>query len=885
MPDLSNQLRTAGVDMNCATSSVALLSLATLVSGTPDVALVMMDTRDPHDVAQAVVSKGFKLQRNASVYYFLTYYLNLRYATAHGYELLYYRMDAPTCQHPLWGARHPSYCKLTAIAHTMALDRHRWVMWIDSDAFVRNTSLPLPALLRAYGAPVGDASDFFFGWDSPYTLGPNAGFFVARNTAAARAMLRTWWNVYSGQYGLEHSYEQHTLQWQTMHLDAYRRALRTLSLRTMEPETPDAVVHLDHNAGTKARLWIMGAAAAELLETTPGAVGADERARKWAKALGSLRQKWERGRKQGRRTLELVLKVAARQLLGMSPPSSSAASARPMRLADGASAGVSASASASAAATDAAFAAIGESGGTSTTVASDATATATAAAAATAATADAKPLSLDATAAGNRLLMLRSDERPEALLRGMPLHVVNCTADGAPLSSWQRWRVRPGPPTKEGNATTLYSLAAYPRLCFGLGVTRAPKQPYLTLATLGRCEQRRGGRAAAVAAAAAAAAAAASVASGRRLQQQSSSAVSLGGAAAGAMRATLEHVGATGHLRTVSKQRSLRRKLPELDPACGFWPNCTRTHFVLQKRCWRRLLGKGGKGGDLNACGDSEPVLTNLIRRGREVRMNDGQYLADAKPGWRRVAIGPSGPVPEAALTMGPSDRLCLTVWRSTFVEGAPAVFVACPKTRSRNARAAAKAEKADRAARRVASEAAAKARARGASAAEAAAAAKMAAAKLVRKTEVKVETKLHEEGFGAASHSSWMLRGGGGGSGDDEEAGGGKEGGSVGEGHDLRIVPRSAPHMCLGVPPLIRADADSTAIGAAGVAASAGAGTVGRPSSQSHGAGQGKTGGRRQGAASSIAAHRAQRRTERKAAKGKGPGRRSNKARKPKGA
>ena len=66
-------------------------------------------------------------------------------------------------------------------------------------------------------------------------------------------MLQTWWNVYSGQNGLEHSYEQHTLQWQVVHLQAYRRRLHTLSLRTMEPDTPDAVVHLDHNAGTKTR--------------------------------------------------------------------------------------------------------------------------------------------------------------------------------------------------------------------------------------------------------------------------------------------------------------------------------------------------------------------------------------------------------------------------------------------------------------------------------------------------------------------------------------------------------------------------------------------------------------------------------------------------------
>ena len=163
-----------------------------------DVALVMMDTRDPHTTATAIAQPDFKLRRNASIYYFLTYYLNLRYAERHGYEIIYYCMIEKECQHPLWGARHPSYCKLTAIAHTLALRRHRWVIWIDSDAFIRNVSLPLPALLRAYGAPVEDDEEtaVYFGWDSPYTLGPNAGFAVLRNSEASAAQLHAWWNVY-----------------------------------------------------------------------------------------------------------------------------------------------------------------------------------------------------------------------------------------------------------------------------------------------------------------------------------------------------------------------------------------------------------------------------------------------------------------------------------------------------------------------------------------------------------------------------------------------------------------------------------------------------------------------------------------------------------------
>lgn len=45
------------------------------------------------------------------------------------------------------------------------------------------------------------------------------------------------------------------MQWQLMHLDRFRRRVQTLSLHTMDPSVVDAVVHLDHNSGTKSRLW------------------------------------------------------------------------------------------------------------------------------------------------------------------------------------------------------------------------------------------------------------------------------------------------------------------------------------------------------------------------------------------------------------------------------------------------------------------------------------------------------------------------------------------------------------------------------------------------------------------------------------------------------
>lgn len=185
------------------------------------------------------------------------------------------------------------------------------MVWLDSDAFVRDVTLDLPSLLRRYGdepstsrgARAADTTDAYFGWDAPYSLGPNAGFAVLRGeggtggeggeggrsigaggrggrgigtggtggAAGALEMLAVWWQLYHGQYGLEHAFEQHALHWQLLHLQPFRRRIGTLRLRAMQPTAkgvyPDAVVHLDHNAGTKTRIWTMACAAAELLAT------------------------------------------------------------------------------------------------------------------------------------------------------------------------------------------------------------------------------------------------------------------------------------------------------------------------------------------------------------------------------------------------------------------------------------------------------------------------------------------------------------------------------------------------------------------------------------------------------------------------------------------
>ena len=76
------------------------------------------------------------------------------------------------------------------------------------------------------------------------------------------------------------------------------------------------------------------------------------------------------------------------------------------------------------------------------------------------------------------------------------------------------------------------------------------------------------------------------------------------------------------------------------------------------------------------------------------------------------------------------------------------------------------------------------------------------------------VSTRLHEEGFGASSHSSWDIVP----EIDHEIASKGvaAAGGSVPRAvRAVRVVPRSAPHMCLGAPAVLHAAEVGGAAGA----------------------------------------------------------------------
>ena len=127
-------------------------------------------------------------------------------------------------------------------------------VFLDSDAFLQNVSLGVPALLARYREPRAmAAADVSFASDRPFSLGPNAGINFGR-TRRARRLLRLWWQLPGGRFHTQHDFEQHALQWSLQHLDAFRDGIETLTLQPMAtgldargwPAYPMAVAHIDH---------------------------------------------------------------------------------------------------------------------------------------------------------------------------------------------------------------------------------------------------------------------------------------------------------------------------------------------------------------------------------------------------------------------------------------------------------------------------------------------------------------------------------------------------------------------------------------------------------------------------------------------------------------
>ena len=135
-----------------------------------DTAIVMADTRRPE------FYRSTTKQAPYTRYAALTAWLNAHYAQRHGYQFVFFVYTELYCAHQHWGLRHPSYCKLVAIA--TALQRYSTIAFIDSDSFFSATAPSLSRVLATHQHELfqDDMAAVHFASDRPFTVGPNCGY-------------------------------------------------------------------------------------------------------------------------------------------------------------------------------------------------------------------------------------------------------------------------------------------------------------------------------------------------------------------------------------------------------------------------------------------------------------------------------------------------------------------------------------------------------------------------------------------------------------------------------------------------------------------------------------------------------------------------------------
>lgn len=129
------------------------------------------------------------------------------------------------------------------------------MIYLDSDAYMGDVTLSLPALLDRY-APDRPLSPLhepvvYFPLDLPHSRLPNSGFMVLRGGEEAVRLLSRWWNANTTYHNHCHTFEQHALHSKILHEDQWAPSMYVMQgLRPMN-ETDGPVMHAETVFRTK----------------------------------------------------------------------------------------------------------------------------------------------------------------------------------------------------------------------------------------------------------------------------------------------------------------------------------------------------------------------------------------------------------------------------------------------------------------------------------------------------------------------------------------------------------------------------------------------------------------------------------------------------------
>ena len=91
--------------------------------------------------------------------------------------------------------RPPAWSKIRAVQAMLTLYQCEWVLWLDADTVIMNSSIPLESILPFQDLKENQAIDLIVTTDRRYTA--NSGVWLIRNSEWSKQFLRDWWNLKS----------------------------------------------------------------------------------------------------------------------------------------------------------------------------------------------------------------------------------------------------------------------------------------------------------------------------------------------------------------------------------------------------------------------------------------------------------------------------------------------------------------------------------------------------------------------------------------------------------------------------------------------------------------------------------------------------------------
>jgi len=160
------------------------------------------------------MSDNRKLEANFddANYHTLCSVINYHYCKKHGYDFKYYRpykgdkwdIQINNCTDPNSGEpRHAAWSKL--LSTQIALDQHYdFIVYIDSDCIFKDLERRIEDIIQMFSH-----NDIIFLNDKPdFPEKPNTGFFICKNNANTKKLIKNWYNLSISKKNTGFAWEQ-----------------------------------------------------------------------------------------------------------------------------------------------------------------------------------------------------------------------------------------------------------------------------------------------------------------------------------------------------------------------------------------------------------------------------------------------------------------------------------------------------------------------------------------------------------------------------------------------------------------------------------------------------------------------------------------------------